>query len=99
MAQIRSANCADAAMTFTTAGKWSVWFIVEETPAHMKTTLLQLVLEANLCLFVLCTSSSLQLYFILYCTQRKTKVHVDEFYCLAFKGKIEKLSCLPHRET
>lgn len=48
------------ALTFMTAGKWGVQFKIEETDVY-KTTLLQLVLEANTRVNALCTSSNLQL--------------------------------------
>lgn len=60
--------------------------------SNVKTTLLQLVLEAKPCLFVLCTSSNLQLSFILILhmqEKKSTVVHsVDEFIVQHVNEKI-----------
>lgn len=47
-----------------TAGKWGIQVMIEETLTNIKTTLLQLFLEANSRVNVLCINSNLQLSFI-----------------------------------
>lgn len=44
MSQICRANCAGAAVTFMTTGKWSIWLMMDELNIM---TSVQLVQEAN----------------------------------------------------